>query len=190
MAINKIIGSIPYSVGVRIVNPSNADSAKKAYAYVQSREIIDNMLLAQHIKEHGSPFSVGTLRGVIDDVCECISEMLLMGNRVNLNRLGTIYVTLTSTGCDKAEDFTAANIKSVRPRMSFDDDFVAFLQTAEFEYVTSRKAQADAKKTEKQSVNQAIGVISGSDNSGSDDGGNEGGNSSGGNDDNAEGQTE
>lgn len=190
MAINKVIGSIPYSVGVRPVKPGDADSAKKAYAYVQSRENVDNMLLAQHIKGHGSPFSVGTLRGVIDDVCECIGEMLLMGNRVTLNGLGTIYVTLTSEGCDDAEDFTASNITDVNPRMSFAEDLMNLLHTAEFEYTTSRRSQADSKKAEKQAINQALGVTSSSGNSGSDDGGNEGGNSSGGNDDNAEGQTE
>lgn len=168
---NKVIGSIPYSVGLRPVNPGDAESEKKAYAYVQTREVVDNLMLAQHIKEHGSPFSVGTLRGVIDDVCECVSEMLLMGNRVQLEGLGTIYVTLASEGADDAESFTAAMITRVRPRMAFDEGFRTLLQTADFEYVTSRKSQAEAKKAEKLALNEVLGVVSdGGSDTGSGDG--------------------
>ena len=181
MAINKVIGSIPYSVGLRPVNPGDAESEKKAYAYVQTREVVTNKLLAQHLKEHGSPFSVGTLHGVIDDVCECVGEMLLMGNRVQLDGLGTIFVTLTSEGTEDAESFTAACITSVNPKMSFEDEFEAALQNAEFEYTTSRKAQAKAKKDEKRAINVALGV-SNSSNSGSGSTGNSG-SGSGGSDD-------
>lgn len=184
MAINRVVGSIPYSVGVRIVNPGDAESDKKAYAYVQSREVVDNRMLAQHIKEHGSPFSIGTLNGVIDDICECIGEMILMGNRVYLNELGTFSISLLSEGVDNADSFTAANITEVKPHMSFDDRFVALLQNAEFEYVTSRKAQADAKKAEKQNVNHAMGTGGNTtDPNGGDNGGNNSGSGSGGSDD-------
>lgn len=155
---NKIIGSIPFSVGLRVSNPSEKDSAMVAVAYVQSREAVDNLLLARHIKEHGSPFSIGTLHGVIDDLCECIAEQLLMGNRVTLEGLGTLFVTLSSVGTDDATNFTAAQITSVNPRMTFDTEFVAALQKAEFENVASRKAQAEAKKQEKAAMNEALGT--------------------------------
>lgn len=153
---NKIIGSIPFSVGLRVSNPSEKDGPRLAVAYVQSRETVDNQLLARHIKEHGSPFSVGTLHGVIDDLCECIAEQLLMGNRVILKGLGTLFVSLSSTGSEDATTFTAAQITSVNPRMSFDSDFVATLQQAEFENVASRKAQAEAKKQEKAAMNETL----------------------------------
>ena len=173
MATNKNIGSIPYSVGLRPVTPGDPESNKKACAFVQSREVINNMALARHIKEHGSPFSVGTLRGVIDDVCTCVGEMLLMGNRVQLDGLGTIFVTLSSDGTDNAEEFSAAQITSVNPRMTFEESFYLDLQKADFENVASREAQAAAKKAEKQAKNEAMGVSTdgnGNGNSG-DDGG-------------------
>ena len=85
MAINKVIGSIPYSVGLRPVNPGDAESEKKAYAYVQTREVVTNKLLAQHLKEHGSPFSVGTLHGVIDDVY-----------RIKFNKLSNFITSIKS----------------------------------------------------------------------------------------------
>ena len=174
MSTNKNIGSIPYSVGLRIVTPGDPESDKKAYAYVQTREVINNKTLARHIKEHGSPFSVGTLRGVIDDVCTCVGEMLLMGNRVQLDGLGTIFVTLSSDGMDDAEEFSAAQITGVKPHMSFEEDFCLELQKAEFENVASREAQAAAKKAEKQAKNAAMGVSTSTDDggtSGGDDGG-------------------
>ncbi|MBR4758207.1 MAG: DNA-binding protein [Bacteroidaceae bacterium] len=174
MSTNKNIGSIPYSVGLRPVTPGDPESDKKACAFVQSREVINNMALARHIKEHGSPFSVGTLRGVIDDVCTCVGEMLLMGNRVQLDGLGTIFVTLSSQSTDDAEEFTAAQITSVNPRMTFEESFYLDLQKADFENVASREAQAAAKRAEKQAKNEAMGVSTSTDDggtSGGDDGG-------------------
>lgn len=158
MSANKQIGSIPFSVGLRLVNPSEKDSAKVAVAYVQSRENVDNHTLARHIKEHGTPFSIGTLHGVIDDICECIAEQLLMGNRVTLDGLGTLFVSLSSTGTGDANEFTSAQITSVNPRMSFDEEFVKTLQKAEFENVASRKAQIQAKKQEKTAMNEILGA--------------------------------
>ena len=51
---NRIIGAIPYSLGLRLKNPSEKDSEKEIVAFRQERETIDLALLAKHIKEHGT----------------------------------------------------------------------------------------------------------------------------------------
>ena len=116
---------------------------------------------------------VKNIRAIKGDNSSCVGEMLLMGNRVQLDGLGTIFVTLSSDGMDDAEEFSAAQITGVKPHMSFEEDFCLELQKAEFENVASREAQAAAKKAEKQAKNEAMGVSTSTDEggtSGGDDG--------------------
>ena len=150
---NRIIGAIPYSLGLRLKNPSEKDSEKEIVAYRQERETIDLDLLAKHIKEHGSSFSKGTIYGVLQDAVECIVECLQGGYGVLLNGLGKFGVTLKCSGADMDEEFSAANITGVRVTFNPDSEMVNHLNTnAEFEYVATRAAQAQAKKDEKARV--------------------------------------
>ena len=150
---NRIIGAIPYSLGLRLKNPSEKDSEKEIVAYRQERETIDLDLLAKHIKEHGSSFSKGTIYGVLQDAVECIVECLQGGYGVMLNGLGKFGVTLQCQGVDMDEEFSAANITGVRVTFNPDSEMVNHLNTnAEFEYVATRAAQAQAKKDEKARV--------------------------------------
>ena len=150
---NRIIGAIPYSLGLRLKNPSEKDSEKEIVAFRQERETIDLDLLAKHIKEHGSSFSKGTIYGVLQDAVECIVECLQGGYGVNLNGLGKFGVTLKCSGADMDEEFSAANITGVRVTFNPDSEMVNQLNTnAEFEYVATRAAQMQAKKDEKARV--------------------------------------
>ena len=164
---NRIIGAIPYSLGLRLKNPSEKDSEKEIVAFRQERETIDLDLLAKHIKEHGSSFSKGTIYGVLQDAVECIVECLQGGYGVLLNGLGKFGVSLRCEGVDMDDDsgFTAANITGVRVTFNPDSEMVNSLNTnAEFEYVGSRAAQAQAKKEEKERVaaGETTQAISGS----------------------------
>ena len=111
---NRIIGAIPYSLGLRLKNPSEKDSEKEIVAFRQERETIDLALLAKHIKEHGSSFSKGTIYGVLQDAVECIVECLQGGYGVLLNGLGKFGISLRCSGADMDEEFSAANITGVR----------------------------------------------------------------------------
>ena len=158
---NRIIGAIPYSLGLRLKNPSEKDSVKEIVAFRQERETIDLDLLAKHIKEHGSSFSKGTIYGVLQDAVECIVECLQGGYGVLLNGLGKFGVSLRCTGAEMEDGFTAANITGVRVTFQPDGEMVHQLNTnAEFEYVGSRAAQMQAKKDEKARV--AAGETTGS----------------------------
>ena len=150
---NRIIGAIPYSLGLRLKNPSEKDSEKEIVAFRQERETIDLALLAKHIKEHGSSFSKGTIYGVLQDAVECIVECLQGGYGVLLNGLGKFGVTLKCSGADMDEEFSAANITGVKVTFNPDGEMIHQLNTnTEFEYVGSRAAQMQAKKEEKARV--------------------------------------
>ena len=150
---NRIIGAIPYSLGLRLKNPSEKDSEKEIVAYRQERETVDLRLLSKHIREHGSSFSVGTIYGVLQDAVECVVECLQGGYGVNLDGLGKFGISLKCNGVDMDEDFSASNITGVRVTFNPDAEMIHQLNTnTEFEYVGSRAAQAQAKKDEKARV--------------------------------------
>ncbi len=171
---NKTIGSIPYSLALRVCNPSESDIEKKIFASAQSRETIGLRLLAAHMRQHGSTYSVGTLVGVLSDAVECIVELLKSGYSVDLEGLARFYVTLNSTGVGKVEDFSTSLIKQVNIRADIADTATAELNSdVEFEYAMTREEQAKAKKAAKAALPSAP------EDEGDDDG-NENGNENGG----------
>ena len=166
------IGKILYSKVARLAKPNDKNSEKKVYALQQSRQTVNLNDIARHMTEHNSPFTKGTVKGILDDFVGHIVEMLLDSRRVHLDGLGTIFTTLSSDGADSAEDFTAASIKRVNPRMSFDKEMRANINNnAEFELTSSRELQAQARKEMGQNIDEAIG---GTTNSGSGSGNNGG----------------
>ena len=52
----------------------------KWYAYPKAMSTIDLEGLASHMTEHNTPFSKGTIYGVLCDMVKCIKEQLLAGN--------------------------------------------------------------------------------------------------------------
>lgn len=162
MATNLTIGKIPYSLGLRISNPSEKDSAKKIFAYAQS-QTINTRQLANHWASHTSSFSRGECLGIIEDLCSEIQEMLLEGHAVLLDGIGKLYLTISSEGVDDVEDWTQSNISRVNVRFTADKNLQNSINNnAQFELVSSREAQAAAIKAEKEALTDELGGGSGS----------------------------
>lgn len=157
---NKRIGNLKYSLALRKSNPSEKNSEKKVYAVMQSNETIGLDNLTDHMTEHNTPFTGGTLTGVLKDAMKCIIEQMLAGNRVNLPGLGTFYVTISSQGADSADEFNpTAHITRVTPHIAFDKSFWGDMASkVDFELTTTREQQAKAKKEEKAAINTELGI--------------------------------
>ena len=71
----------------------NTDSTSaqygKAYARVDYKELFDISKLAKHMSEHDTPFSEGSIRGILTDMVKCIRELTLNGNTVKPSRSRT-----------------------------------------------------------------------------------------------------
>ena len=150
----KSIGSIPYGLAKRPSVPGDKESRKLIYGTVQQRDTIDLHLLASHIREHGSSFSVGTLVGVLNDMVECTQELLKQGYSVHYNGLMRLYVTGNSAGVENAEDFNpSVHFERLNLRGDVDEDVQAYLNDSPvFEYVMTRQEQAIAKKAAKAAL--------------------------------------
>ena len=130
-------------------NPTVENAVEKAYAKNQVSEIWTLEKFAKHISDHNGVYSRGTVKGVISDMCECLVEQLLNGNKIQLGELGTFGISISSVGADSIEKFTAKNIKAVNILFAPGVDFENLQGRAEFNLVASRSAQAATLKAEK-----------------------------------------
>ena len=140
---------INYSIAIMGTKPGTLKAnitETKAYAAAQMHESLSFDDFCQHIADHNSPFSKGTVKGVLTDAVACIREQLLAGNMVRLGDLGDFHVELASEGAVTTEDFSAANIKEVNVRWTPGEEFRNLRQDAEFQLVPKRSQQTDAVK--------------------------------------------
>jgi predicted histone-like DNA-binding protein len=89
-------------------NPAKAfESANgKWYARVVSGETIDIEALAEHMANHQSPYTAGTLKGILTDMVDCTKELLLAGNTVSLDDLANFSVAIVNKkGCENKADY-------------------------------------------------------------------------------------
>ena len=130
-------------------NPSKPEMPEKAYARVQINEVISTKKFVGHISDHNGVFSKGTVKGVTTDLVSCLREMLVAGNKVEIEGLGTFGISLTSEGAESLDKFTSANIKAVNVVYTPSEDLQDLIQDATFTQVSSRRVQAAALKAEK-----------------------------------------
>ena len=83
----------------------NTDSTSaqygKAYARVDYKEQFDVSKLAKHMSEHNTPFSEGTIRGILTDMVKCIRELTLNGNTVKIENLAIFKASVKSNPCSR-----------------------------------------------------------------------------------------
>lgn len=139
---------INYSVYM-MRNPLDEEASEKAYARAQMSESMTFDKFVKHIADHNGVYSRGTVQGVVLDMCECLVEMLLNGNKVQLGALGDFWISLSSAGAETMEAFTAANITDINVIFTPGTDFEGLIGKAQFNPVASRLAQAATLKAEK-----------------------------------------
>ncbi len=102
------MASIKYKV---YKNTGMAGMKNKFYARAFHDETIDIAALAEHMSNHNTPYSRGTIHGVLKDMVACIRELLLDSKKVKLDNLAIFSLGLQSRPADTAADFTpSANI--------------------------------------------------------------------------------
>ena len=130
-------------------NSLKPEEPMKAYAKNQVNEIWSLEKFAKHIASHNGVFSRGTVKGVLSDMCECLVEQLLNGNKIQLGELGTFGISISCDPAESLEKFTSKNIKAVNILFAPGEDFENLLHRTEFNPVASRAAQAATLKAEK-----------------------------------------
>lgn len=91
------MSTLKYSVAYKTIVPGDPSSEKAYYASVQSTD--KNLLdaLCEHISEHNSKYNRGDIRAVLTETVDCMKEMLLNGDIVNLgSEFGSFRLTVRS----------------------------------------------------------------------------------------------
>ena len=139
---------IEYSVFL-MTNYLKPEDGAKAYAKNQVHEIWDLDKFSKHIASHNSGYSRGLVKAILSDMCDCLVEQLLNGNKIKLGSLGVFSISLSCEGAESIEKFTEDNIKAVNINFNPGVDFENLINQAEFKLVASRIAQAAVLKAEK-----------------------------------------
>ena len=139
---------IEYSVFL-MTNYLKPKDGPKAYAKNQVHEIWDLDKFSKHIASHNSGYSRGLVKAILSDMCDCLVEQLLNGNKIKLGSLGVFSVSLSCEGAESIEKFTEDNIKAVNINFNPGVDLENLINQAEFKLVASRIAQAATLKAEK-----------------------------------------
>ena len=88
---NKIVGSAAYG---------------KYYPRVSYKQTMNIHDMAVHMAEHNTPFSEGTIEGILRDFVKCVREQTLNGNTVKVDNLAIFKVSVIGNGCKELYDAT------------------------------------------------------------------------------------
>lgn len=141
-------------------NNSASTTYKKWYVRPVMKQMLDIHEMSKHMAEHNTPFSAGTIEGILTDFVKCIREQLLNGNSVKIDNLGIFKISVQSKGFDNfagidpktgkstASARTGSAIRGVRMSTIGSGDFTREKLTlaAQFGWDTETQAKIEAEK--------------------------------------------
>ena len=77
----------------------------KWYARVEYKQTMGIREMAKHMAEHNTPFSVGTIEGILIDFVKCTREQCLLGNTVKIDDLAIFKCSVEANGLTLAENY-------------------------------------------------------------------------------------
>ena len=88
-------------------NVPNSPTFGKYYPRVSYKQTLNIHDMAVHMADHNTPFSEGTIEGILRDFVKCTREQTLMGNTVKVDNLAIFKVSVMGNGCSKLYDADA-----------------------------------------------------------------------------------
>ena len=82
-------------------NNSYSQAYGKWYPRVSYKQTMSLHDMAKHMAEHNTPFSEGTIEGILRDLVKCIREQTLLGNTVKIDDLAIFKCTIEGNGIDE-----------------------------------------------------------------------------------------
>ena len=110
-------------------NNSKSVAYGKTYGRLVYHDTVNTSDLCRHMMKHGTIFTSDVVKGVVEKFIQCFEELLLEGNKIKLDGLGTFYLSINTEGVSDREQFTANNVKALRIKFIGD-------QSKESEYAT------------------------------------------------------
>ena len=114
------------------------------YARSAPTETIDIDGLAKHMAAHNTPYSAGTIHGVLKDMVACVKELVLDGKKIKLADLAIFSAGISSAGVATAKECGAENIKDVHLCARPTGDLRSRILTTEARKMQLREYSVDA----------------------------------------------
>ena len=132
------------------------------YVHPVVKQMLDIHAMSQHMEQHNTPFSAGTIEGILTDFVKCIHEQLLNGNSVKIDDLAIFSISLSSegykelggidlnTGQFEAQARLDSAVKSTKLLARATGQFVreTLNRNVRFDWCTEAKAMMEAKRQE------------------------------------------
>ena len=92
----EVKGTLKYRKVQRTPQTGENAGKKKWYATSVTDREVDFEGFVSHISDHGSPYSRGTIHGVLMDALDHLQELILDGKSVRLSDLGLFSIGMSS----------------------------------------------------------------------------------------------
>ena len=86
-------------------NNTSSSAYGKWFARVEYKRTMSIDDMAKHMAEHNTPFSVGTIAGILKDFVACTREQCLNGNTVKIDNLAIFKCSLEANGMKIQEGY-------------------------------------------------------------------------------------
>ena len=83
---------------------TQSEAYGKYYPRVSYKQTMGIHEMAVHMAEHNTPFSEGTIEGILRDFVKCVREQTLNGNTVKVDNLAIFKVSVIGNGCRELYD--------------------------------------------------------------------------------------
>ena len=83
---------------------TTSEAYGKYYPRVSYKQTMNIHDMAVHMAEHNTPFSEGTIEGILRDFVKCVREQTLNGNTVKVDNLAIFKVSVIGNGCKELYD--------------------------------------------------------------------------------------
>ena len=141
---------IKYSL-VERKDPRQPERQTKVYASAQSMKTISLEDLAKNIRFHGCAYKEGDFVAITKMMAEAVAKMLKEGYRVELDDLGTFYLTLGCEGAESREAFDPdKHIKKVRVNWAPGEAFKDIREDITFEEALDRRTERKLLRAERK----------------------------------------
>jgi len=96
----------------KVTESSESEQAGKLYARVSYKQTMTVQDMAEHMAEHNTAFSEGTITGILIDFVKCIREQVLNGNTVKIDNLAIFKATVEGNGLETMYDAASDKVAS------------------------------------------------------------------------------
>ena len=119
-----IINQMQAVLDVRANNNEKSDQFGRYYAQIRRNHTLSLRGLANHIASHGTIYTRDIVEGVLTKLCQCIPELLAVGQPVKLDGLGIFYPTAQAVKGGMAD---LAEVRATAPSDAVQGIHVRFL---------------------------------------------------------------